>query len=130
MRGGKREGAGAPPHEPTKASRDAVRLYAAMGTPQEDIGRLLKIDVKTLYKYYREELDLGLVAANAQIGGALFKKAMGGDTTAMIFWLKTRARWSEKQEIEHSGNLAITTMRDEEIDQRIAELMNAYSGPK
>jgi hypothetical protein len=86
MRGGKREGAGAPPHEPTKASRDAVRLYAAMGTPQEDIGRLLKIDVKTLYKYYREELDLGLVAANAQIGGALFKKAMGGDTTAMILF--------------------------------------------
>jgi hypothetical protein len=103
MRGGKREGAGAPPHEPTKASRDAVRLYAAMGTPQEDIGRLLKIDVKTLYKYYREELDLGLVAANAQIGGALFKKAMGGDTTAMIFWLKTRAGFKEAKHEEKTG---------------------------
>jgi hypothetical protein len=74
-----------------------------MGTPQEDIGRLLKIDVKTLYKYYREELDLGLVAANAQIGGALFKKAMGGDTTAMIFWLKTRAGFKEAKHEEKTG---------------------------
>jgi hypothetical protein len=112
MRGGKREGAGKPPHEPTKASRDAVRLYAAMGTTQEDIARLLKIDGKTLIKYYREELDLGLVAANAQIGGALFKKAMGGDTTAMIFWLKTRAGFKEaKHEPEKLDEESDITIR-------------------
>jgi len=95
MTGGVREGAGRNPHEPTKASRDAVRLYAAMGTTQEDVARLLKIDVKTLHKYYREELDLGMLTASAQIGGALYKKAMSGDTTAMIFWLKTRAGFRE-----------------------------------
>ena len=98
MRGGEREGSGRKPHDPTKASRDTVRLHAAIGTPQEDVARLLKIDVKTLHKYYRDELDLGLASANAQVGGALYNKAIGGDTTAMIFWLKCRAGFREKKE--------------------------------
>jgi hypothetical protein len=35
------------------------------------------------------------------VGGALFNKAKGGDTAAMIFWMKTRAGWREKNEIDH-----------------------------
>ena len=29
------------------------------------------------------------------IGGALFNKAKGGDTSAMIFWMKTQAGWKD-----------------------------------
>ena len=116
MLGGKREGSGRKPHEPSKASRDTVRLHSAIGTPQEDVARLLKIDVKTLLKYYRDELDLGLAAANAQVGGALYNKAIGGDTAAMIFWMKTRARWRETDEkaknTEASLADAITSLID------------------
>ena len=93
-----------PPHEPTKQSRELVSLHATMGTRQEIISDLLDIDPKTLRKYYREELDQSLAKANATIGGALFNKAKAGDTTAMIFWMKTQARWSERQEIDHTTN--------------------------
>lgn len=87
-----------PPHEPTKTTRDTVTLHAMVGTPQEDIARVLGIDPKTLRKHYRDELDLALAKANATIGGSLFQKAKNGDTSAQIFWLKTRAGFREKKE--------------------------------
>ena len=88
---------GTPPHEPTKAQRDTVVLHAMVGTPQEDIARVIGISDRTLRKYYRDELDLALAKANATIGGSLFNKAKNGDTSAQIFWLKTRAGFREKE---------------------------------
>ncbi len=87
------------PHEPTRESRQLVQLHATIGTQQNTIADILGIDDKTLRKYYREELDHASAQANATIGGALFNKAKGGDTTAMIFWMKTRAGWKEKLEV-------------------------------
>ena len=83
-----------PPHEPTDAQRQTVQLHTTVGTTQEDIARILGIDPKTP-QHYRDELDLSLAKANATIGGALFNKAKGGDTAAMIFWMKTQAGWKE-----------------------------------
>lgn len=82
-------------HKPTKTTRDTVSLHAMVGTPQELIAELLGIDSKTLRKHYREELDHALAKANATIGGSLFNKAKGGDSSAQMFWLKTRAGWKE-----------------------------------
>ena len=94
-------------HEPDKATRDTVRLHAMVGTPQEVICRVLGISVPTLLKHYRDELDLSLATANASIGGHLYNKAKGGDTSAMMFWLKTRAGFRErdKEEKQDSNEL-------------------------
>lgn len=92
------------PHEPSKESRQLVQLHATIGTPQNVIADILGIDDKTLRLYYREELDQALARANASVGGALFNKATKGDTAAMIFWMKTRAGWREKQEIDMTSN--------------------------
>ena len=89
------------PHDPTDAQRQTVQLHATVGTPHPVIAQLLDIDPKTLRKYYREELDVSKAKANATIGGALFNKAKGGDTTAMIFWMKTQAGWREKSDVNH-----------------------------
>jgi len=82
-------------HKPNDQTRQLVQLHATIGTRQDNIARILGIDKKTLIKHYRDELDLGMDKANASIGGALFNKAKAGDTAAMIFWMKTRARWRE-----------------------------------
>ena len=92
-----------PSHEPTDAQRQLVQLHTTVGTTQAVIADILGIDLKTLRKHYRAELDQAKSKANATIGGALFNKAKGGDTAAMIFWMKTQAGWRERQEIEHSG---------------------------
>ncbi|MGB3667888.1 MAG: hypothetical protein WA963_13075, partial [Bermanella sp.] len=87
-------------HVPTKGQRDTVSLHAMVGTPQETIASILNIDSKTLRKHYRDELDSALAKANATIGGSLFNKAKNGDTSAQMFWLKTRAGFSEKKDID------------------------------
>lgn len=97
----KAPGAGKPEHKPNEELRELVALHATMGTSQETIAKIIKIDPKTLRKYYRDELDDSLAVANATVGGTLFNKAINGDTTAMIFWMKTQARWSEKTETEN-----------------------------
>jgi len=98
-----RKKTGKPPHEPDKASRQTVQMHTVVGTPQEDVARVLGIDPKTLRKHYRDELDLAKAKANATMGGALYNKGVGGDTAAMIFWMKTRAGWREKFDHNHQS---------------------------
>lgn len=92
---------GRPAHQPTEATRQTVSLHATVGTKQDVIAEILGISVDSLQRHYRAEIDTSREKANASVGGALFKKAMGGDTTAMIFWLKTRARWRETLDISN-----------------------------
>lgn len=94
---------GAPPHEPTRATRELVQLHTMVGTTQEALASIIGIDPKTLRKYYRDELDHSKAKANATIGGALFNKAKSGDTAAMIFWMKTQAGWKETNVNEHTN---------------------------
>jgi len=86
-----------PNHKPSDAQRAEATAYAMVGVPHHDISILLGLTTKTLLKHYRRELDLGKARANAQIGGKLFKKASGGDTACMIFWMKAQAGWREVQ---------------------------------
>lgn len=112
-------------HKPTKTTRDTVMMHAMVGTPQDDIARVLNIDPKTLRLHYRDELDLAAAKANATIGGALFNKAKSGDTAAMIFWMKTRARWSERSEFDHTSSDGSMTPSRIEI---VAPSMDKDSG--
>jgi len=79
-----------------EATREKVRYLAGLGLPQDDIARIIDCAPKTLRKRFRDELDRGVAEANATISGYLFASAKGGNTTAQIFWLKTRAGWRER----------------------------------
>ena len=79
------------------ALREKVRHLAGLGTPQDDIARIVGCAPKTLRKHFRDELDRGAAEANATVAGSLFLAAKGGNITAIIFWLKTRARWRERR---------------------------------
>ncbi len=95
-----------PSHAPTKEQRTMVETMAAVGVPSSDIARVVGVDAKTLRKHYRDELDLGMVKANAKVAGSLFKKATGDgpqSVTAAIFWAKTRMGWRETVVNEHTG---------------------------
>lgn len=94
---------GRPPHEPTDQNRLQVKTLAAVGIRHEDIAAKLGISADTLTKYYRKELDDGRVDANAVVAKSLYEQAKTGNTSAMIFWLKTRAGWKETMVNEHTG---------------------------
>jgi hypothetical protein len=90
-----------PRFEPTQEHRDLVEQLAAFGVPVESMRLFIRdksgkaISEKTLRQYFARELDEGALKANLKVAQTLFKKAVSGDTTSMIFWLKTRARWRE-----------------------------------
>ena len=79
----------------TDALREKARYLAGLGVPQDDIAKIIGCAAKTLRRHFRDELDRGVAEANATISGSLFGAAKGGNVTAQIFWLKTRARWRE-----------------------------------
>lgn len=86
------------PHVPTDELRALVESLSGYGVPQDGIAKLVKISVPTLTKYYSEEIEVGVLKANAAVSGNLFRIATGDGkaaATAAFFWLKTRARWKE-----------------------------------
>ena len=94
---------GQKPHVPDDKDRLLVKSLSAVGMPYEDISRKLKITSDTLVKYYKDELELGRADANAEIARTLYQQAKNSNVAAMMFWLKTRARWTEKHQHEISG---------------------------
>lgn len=82
--------------EPTEEQRNLVKGFAAVGLPQSQIASYIGIDKVTLLKYFRKELDHGMIEANSQIAKTLYQKAMSGNIAAAIFWAKARMGWSER----------------------------------
>ena len=95
---------GRPAHEPTAETKMLVKTLAAVGITHEDIASKIGISADTLTKHYDRELKDGRIDANAQIAKGLFEQARGGNTTAQMFWLKTRAGWKETDRRELVGN--------------------------
>ena len=101
-----------------------VTQLSGLGLPHEQICSILNISKPTIYKYYQEELIKGKATANAKISENLFKIATGTGreaVTACIFWLKTQARWTEKQVLEIQDG----TEQDDKFKQLITDIQRA-----
>ena len=82
--------------------RKQVTMLAGLGLRTEQICLIIGIrSSKALRKRFARELSLGVVEARAKVMQSAFKSATSGrDPRMTIFWLKTRARWSERNEPE------------------------------
>ena len=116
---------GRPPYEPTEADRNTVKTMAACGITHDEIARCLGtngIAAKTLRRHFRQELNTALTQVNALVGSQVIAAAKRGEAWACCFWLKSRAGWKEKQEIEHSGpnggglQMVVRSVLDEKTD--------------
>lgn len=90
------------PYQPTEKDRGRVEALAGYGFTLDQISADLGITQKTLQKHFRLELATAHIRANALVAQSLFKKATGdgvGSVAACIFWLKTRCRWRETDDI-------------------------------
>jgi hypothetical protein len=88
-----------------------VEELAAQGLTQAEICLVLGISENTLY---RRKLDLAVLAdaiksgkakAASEISNVLYQMARGGDLGAIVWYEKTRRGLSDKQTIEHSGEI-------------------------
>lgn len=91
------------PHKPTAETMAQVEALSGYGVRHDEIAMYLDIDPKTLRKHYRAQLDKGHIKANVGVARSLHKQATEGNVAAAIFWLKSRAGWREKQEVELTG---------------------------
>ena len=90
-----------------------LESWARDGATDEDIAEKIGITVRTLYRWQKysvtaadgqltypikEALRKGKEIPDRKVENALLNKALSGDVTAMIFWLKNRRpdRWSDK----------------------------------
>jgi hypothetical protein len=98
---------GRKPHDPTPEQRKLVHTLAGYGVKEDDIAREIGIDPTTLRRYYKEELAMGHVRANAKVAESLYQMATSGqNVTAAIFWLKTRAQWREPKSFDMPAPVA------------------------
>ena len=100
---------GRPPFQPSDEQRKTVTAMAGYGIPQEGICKVIGIDLKTLRKHFREELDKGEIVATTKVAESLFKMATEDkNVSAAIFWMKARANWSEK--VRHETEMGPNTI--------------------
>ena len=102
-----------PPHQPTEKTRAEIVALRSYGVPIKEVAAYIGIDDKTLYKYYKDELENSAIKANANVGKFLYQAASGqalqtgashGDCVrAAMFWAKTRMGWKETNAQEHTG---------------------------
>lgn len=119
--------------EPTAEERQKVYHLTAAGFTVEDIAKVIyrynkPISDKTIRKYFARELEYARIEAVGAVAARLFKKAVDGDTTAMIFYLKTRGGWKETQITEHSGEVITKklSISESEIKKFTQELLEEY----
>ena len=108
--------------EPTEEQRRTVRAMSGFGVPQDGIATHLGIDPKTMRKHFRDDLDRGSVEATTKVAQSLFNMATkGNNVAAAIFWMKARAGWREKHEIELSTR-PLEQMSDADLEFLIRRL--------
>jgi hypothetical protein len=92
------------PFEPTDEQRRTVRAMSGFGVPRNDIATHVGVEPWTLLKHFTEGLDRGSTEATDKAAQSLFQMAtQGNNVSAAIFWMKARAGWSEKNQVELTG---------------------------
>jgi hypothetical protein len=82
--------------------------WARDGLTDEQIAKNIGITVSTFYEWKKkyseisESLKKGKEVVDYEVENALLSSALGGNTTAQIFWLKNRRpdKWRDKQKEE------------------------------
>lgn len=111
----KKKKIGRPSYRRDESIAKQIEMMVACGLPVEEIGNIVDISKSTIQKYYRKEVDSGHAKANVKVAGALFNSAIRGNTTAQIFWLKTRARWRETNHVDINFHKPARELSREEL---------------
>lgn len=107
-------GGGGPKTMPDPFTNDKelerLKEYARSGIRNDDIAALYGMGKSKFYQLMKSNpairiaLDEGRARALFKVGKSLFDKAMEGDLTAQIFYLKTQGGWRDKtEEIKQQG---------------------------
>lgn len=86
-----------------------------LGATDDDLADFFGVVVKTIGRWKHAQPDFvaalrrGKTDADIKVAQSLYDKAMSGDTTACIFWLKNRrtGHWRDKREHDVQGKMTL-----------------------
>lgn len=98
-----------PAGRPTKYSTEyaeRARQYCLLGATDERLAEFFDVNIDTIHTWKKAHIEFsdaikeGREGADIQVAASLYGRALSGDTTACIFWLKNRqkANWRDKTE--------------------------------
>ena len=102
---------------------------ALLGSTDAEMADSLGIALSTFYVWkkqfaeFADAIKAGKEMANADVAESLYKKAMAGDVTACIFWLKNRRPKEWRDTAQGNGvafNLVLAGPAAERLTERIA----------
>lgn len=90
-------------------------LYRDEHLTDDDVAKKLGINRKTLYEWRKKSekfsnaIMLGKEVTDQQVENALYKSAMSGNVTAMIFWLKNRkpGKWNDVNKLDVNTEVVV-----------------------
>lgn len=117
------------PHIPTEGTRAQVdALVGLVGLAQTEVAAFLGVDLKTLRACYEKELRTASIKANSTVAKALFTSAKDGNTQAQIFWLKTRAGWTEKTSVSIDPGVRVLSKASAEVNAAALKFASGNEG--
>jgi hypothetical protein len=98
---------------------DKAHYLASRGLTEKQIATSIGccqdtlIEKKKQYSELSEAIKKGKMNGIADITNALYEKAMSGNVTAMIFFLKNRdpENWKDKQEIDQTNKITVVKLK-------------------
>ncbi len=96
----------------TGRDKRQIEALASMGVPLDNIAKILNISPRTLDNWLKLPginalYKKGLLQAELIVAKALFNKALSGCLPAIIWYERTRCDRSERNEVQHTGNVII-----------------------
>lgn len=90
-----------------------VQGWARDGLSNKQIAHNIGISEVTFYEWQKKHdkfskaIKKGKEVIDREVENALYNRAIDGDATSMIFWLKNRKPndWNDRRQVEHSGTM-------------------------
>lgn len=114
-------------HKADDKTNAVVKALSSYGMPHDRIATYIGISKNTLYKYYKPVLDTAQIDKIMRVSDSLYQSAIEGNTTSMIFFLKTQGskygwREADKEVAEDKPNIGRIQI---EVLEGRAEVKNA-----
>jgi len=112
---------------------DKIAKMSGHGMTIEQIGHIFGLERAQFNEYVAKIPELkqtilkGRSLALKQITETLFSKAMSGDNTCLIFYLKCRAQWKDTMSVEFEDKSPAKEMTEDQKNEMVRKALLARS---
>ena len=90
----------------------------------------LDMSTESLRRYEMDDVFCATIKkAKQRVEMAMEKRLYQPSPVGVIFGLKNNFGWKDKTETEHSGNVGITDMTEQQLDNKLKALMSKHASP-